>query len=118
MDAHERTRAGFISRLISAIRDRRTRRDAIRDLRRMNDLQLTDIGIVRHRIPEVVDGMMAKNANKDEDPRARHACSPPAAFRPFTLVMEQCQIRSKLLQLNEKTSFRTVSRKDLTEHLL
>jgi len=76
MAAHERTWAGFISRLISAIKERRTRRDAIRDLRRMNDLQLADIGIECHRIPEVVDGMMAKNATKDEGRSARHACSP------------------------------------------
>jgi hypothetical protein len=46
----------------------------------MSDLQLADIGIERHRIPEVVDGLMAKNAAKDEDRLAGHDGCSTAVF--------------------------------------
>ncbi len=82
MYAYERPQARLVFRLVSAIRDRRRRRGAIRDLRRMSDLQLTDIGIERHRISEVVDGLMAKNAAKDEDRPACHDGCSAAVFHP------------------------------------
>lgn len=39
----------------------RRRRQAIRDLRSLSDRVLNDIGIDRSQIPEVVDGMLARN---------------------------------------------------------
>lgn len=49
----------FFLRLARAYEDRQQRRVAIRELRRLNDHILLDLGIERSRIPEVVDGQMA-----------------------------------------------------------
>lgn len=67
MRPHQRPWTGIVSRLASAIKDSRTRRGTIHDLRRMNDLQLADIGIERRRIPEMVDALMSRNAARREN---------------------------------------------------
>ncbi len=93
MGTHGRTLSGIVSRLVSAIRARHmrhhTRRHAIRGLRRMSDPRLADIGIARHRIPEVVDGLIAQKTTKHEglrDPQGRRADCPTAVFRTVAPV--------------------------------
>lgn len=72
METHERTGSGIISRLVSAIRDHFTYSATVRDLRRMSDIQLADIGIERHRISEVAAGLLAKTAAKREYREVHH----------------------------------------------
>lgn len=48
----------FLHLLATAIGDWHRRRDAIRQLRRVDDRTLRDIGIERDRIGEAVDGML------------------------------------------------------------
>ncbi|MAG96633.1 MAG: hypothetical protein CMM08_08115 [Rhodospirillaceae bacterium] len=64
MRIHEKSQVGVISGFVTAIRDYLKRCSAIRDLRRMSDLQIADIGIERGRIPELVDGLMAHRSRQ------------------------------------------------------
>lgn len=53
------THSGFIQRAFKLLRWRHRRRGAIRELRRLSDWQLEDIGIVRGEIPAVVDKLLS-----------------------------------------------------------
>ena len=53
-------RPGRISRLIGWIAERHARQSAIRELCRMPGWRLRDMGIDRGRIPEIVDGLLAR----------------------------------------------------------
>lgn len=59
-------RSGRLQSALASARERflkaRRRRLAIRDLGTLSDRQLDDIGIARYQIPEVVDGLLARNA--------------------------------------------------------
>lgn len=46
--------------MLAALRRIRQRRRTISELSRMSDWRLADIGIPRDRIPEVVDGLIAR----------------------------------------------------------
>lgn len=63
-DRRSRDRGGRLQSVLANARDgffrARRRRLAIRDLRSLSDRQLDDIGIERHRIPEVIDGLLAR----------------------------------------------------------
>ena len=48
--------------VLAAFRRVRQRRRAIGELARMSDWRLADLGIPRDRIPEVVDGLIARQA--------------------------------------------------------
>ena len=52
-----------LARSREAISRGRRRRSAIRDLRSLSDRELRDIGIERHQIVEVVDGLLAREAS-------------------------------------------------------
>ena len=47
---------------LAAVRRLRARRKAIAQLSRMSDEALLDIGVARDRIPDVVDGLLAREA--------------------------------------------------------
>ncbi len=49
----------FILRLVRTFEDRQQERDAIRELHRLNDHTLRDLGIDRSRIPEVASAQVA-----------------------------------------------------------
>lgn len=55
-----------IKRHLAALQRRRARRQAILALSRMSDAALLDIGIPRDRIPDAVDGLIAREG---PDPR-------------------------------------------------
>lgn len=55
--------AGSARRLALSFDRAQSRRAAIRELSRLSDGQLADIGISRGQIREVVDGLMRKTAN-------------------------------------------------------
>ena len=50
----------WIQGRLAAIRHLRQRRRAINELARMSDNRLEDLGIPRDRIPEVVEGLIAR----------------------------------------------------------
>lgn len=49
-------------RALAGLRRMEQRRRAISELARMSDWRLADLGIPRDRIPEVVDGLIAREA--------------------------------------------------------
>ncbi len=55
----------LFSRLIANYRHRQQRANDIKDLYRMNDRLLADIGISRYQIVEVVDGLIEKSVEKN-----------------------------------------------------
>ncbi len=56
------------NRLIANYRHHRQRANDIKDLYRMNDRQLADIGISRYQIVEVVDGLIENSAGENSLP--------------------------------------------------
>lgn len=65
-DRRSRDRGGRLQTALTNARNgflrARRRSLAIRDLRSLSDRQLDDIGIERHRIPEVIDGLLARHS--------------------------------------------------------
>lgn len=55
-----KTQAGRIPRIFRWIAEHRARQSAIRELCAMPGWRLRDVGIERGRIPEVVDGLLAR----------------------------------------------------------
>jgi|APSaa5957512535_1039671.scaffolds.fasta_scaffold69373_2 uncharacterized protein YjiS (DUF1127 family) len=67
MNVRTRPPSGVIFRIFTAIRDYLVYSAAIRDLHRLSDVRLADMGIERHRIPETVKVLMTINRAKLED---------------------------------------------------
>ena len=60
----DRPSAGLVAwakQRVAAWRRYQQRRLAIRELSRMSDWRLQDMGIARGQIPEIVDGLIARN---------------------------------------------------------
>lgn len=53
------TSSGFMRRAFAWLRWRHRRRGAIRELMRLSNWQLQDIGIVRDQVPAVVDALLS-----------------------------------------------------------
>ena len=57
----------FLKRLVAADKKRRERAAAIRELERLSDRHLADIGIARAQIREVVEGLVGRNGHPRKD---------------------------------------------------
>lgn len=60
-------------RVIGHLRQARRRRRAIHELSALSDARLADIGVPRERIPEVVDGLLRREAAARSRPAAEPA---------------------------------------------
>lgn len=58
---------GAIARTVQRGVRRHRRRVAIAELQSLSDRQLADVGIERHRIAEIVDATLAREAGRDRD---------------------------------------------------
>ncbi len=62
-----RQTTSFLKRLVAASKKRRERAVAIRELERLSDRVLADIGIARAQIREVVEGRVGRNGHPRKD---------------------------------------------------
>lgn len=87
METHK-TNEGRIPRLFRWIAEHRARQGAIRELCRMPGWRLRDMGIDRGRIPEIVDGLLARNRALAADRRTTPGTGPAAGVLDEVTVSE------------------------------
>ncbi len=84
----QKTLWGRIPRLLRWIAEHRARQGAIRQLCRMPGWRLRDMGIDRGRIPEIVDGLLARNRALAAESRRITGSGPAAGVLDEVTVSE------------------------------
>lgn len=72
----------WLADLSEELRFERMRRRAMRDLARMGDAALSDVGIERDLIGTIAQGMVARREAEDRKARARRVARLPVGARP------------------------------------
>ena len=84
----QKTHWGRIPRLFRLIAEHRARQGAIRELCRMPGWRLRDLGIDRGRIPEIVDGLLARKRALAAESRTTTGTGPAAGVLDEVTVSE------------------------------
>ncbi len=84
----QKMQLGRIPRLIRWIAEHRARQGAIRELCRMPGWRLRDMGIDRGRIPEIVDGLLARHRTQVAKHRSTTGTGPAAGVLDEVAVSE------------------------------
>ncbi len=84
----QKTLEGRIPRLFRWIAEHRARQGAIRQLCRMPGWRLRDMGIDRGRIPEIVDGLLARQRELAAESRSTTGTRPAAGMLDEATVSE------------------------------
>ena len=79
---------GRTSRFFRWIAEHRARQGAIRELCRMPGWRLRDMGIERGRIPEIVDGLLARERALEAEKRRMTGAGPAAEVLDDVTVSE------------------------------
>ncbi|HSS63977.1 MAG TPA: hypothetical protein VLS27_06055 [Gammaproteobacteria bacterium] len=83
-----KTHWGWIPRLVLWISEHRARQGAIRELCRLPGWRLRDLGIERGRIPEIVDGLLARKRVPAVENRRTTGAGPAAGVLDEAVVSE------------------------------
>ncbi len=84
----QKMQSGWMPRLLRWIAEHRARQGAIRELCRMPGWRLRDMGIDRGRIPEIVDGLLARQRALAAESRRTTGTGPAAGVLDEVTVSE------------------------------